>query len=107
MQPIDIRQVGEKEILILWQDGHRSLYSVYFLRCACQCSDCVDEATGRKKLITDQIPKGIKPLKMIAVGRYAIRFEWSDGHSSGIYPFEYLRELCPCKKCKAHCSFQQ
>jgi DUF971 family protein len=33
------------------------------------------------------------------VGRYAIRFHWSDGHSTGIYTFEQLRELCPCPIC--------
>jgi DUF971 family protein len=33
------------------------------------------------------------------VGRYAIRFHWSDGHSTGIYTFEHLRELCPCPIC--------
>ena len=32
-------------------------------------------------------------------GRYAIRFHWSDGHSTGIYTFELLRQLCPCPIC--------
>ena len=27
------------------------------------------------------------------MGRYAIGIDWSDGHNSGIYPFERLREL--------------
>jgi len=30
------------------------------------------------------------------VGRYAVQIAWTDGHDSGIYTFEYLRELCPC-----------
>jgi DUF971 family protein len=33
------------------------------------------------------------------VGRYAIQFHWSDGHSTGIYTFEHLRELCTCPIC--------
>lgn len=24
---------------------------------------------------------------------------WSDGHSTGIYPFEHLRAVCPCPRC--------
>ena len=31
------------------------------------------------------------------VGNYAIKIEWSDEHDTGIYSFEYLRELCPPK----------
>jgi DUF971 family protein len=29
------------------------------------------------------------------VGNYAMKIEWSDGHDSGIYSFEYLRSICP------------
>jgi len=35
------------------------------------------------------------------VGRYALQIYWSDGHSSGIYTFDYLRNLCPCTDCEA------
>jgi DUF971 family protein len=41
----------------------------------------------------------VRPLSIDSVGRYAIRFHWSDGHSTGIYTFEHLRELCPCPIC--------
>jgi DUF971 family protein len=33
------------------------------------------------------------------VGRYAIRIRWSDGHGTGIYTFQRLREWCPCEAC--------
>lgn len=35
-----------------------------------------------------------------AVGQYAIRIYWNDGHSSGIYSFDHLRSICSCKDCK-------
>ncbi len=35
------------------------------------------------------------------VGRYAIRFIFHDGHQTGIYSWEYLRDVCPCAECKA------
>ena len=25
--------------------------------------------------------------------------KWGDGHETGIYSFEYLRKICPCKEC--------
>jgi DUF971 family protein len=27
------------------------------------------------------------------VGEYALRFDWSDGHKTGIYPFDFLRDI--------------
>ncbi len=47
---------------------------------------------------------GVRPLKpnrAELVGRYALQIFWSDGHSTGIYSFHYLRELCPCGECAA------
>ena len=37
--------------------------------------------------------------KATAVGNYAIQIEFSDGHATGIYSFEHLREICPCEEC--------
>jgi DUF971 family protein len=34
------------------------------------------------------------------VGRYAIQFNWQDGHSSGIYSWDFLRRHCQCAVCK-------
>jgi DUF971 family protein len=33
------------------------------------------------------------------VGNYALHFDWSDGHTTGIYSFDYLRRICPCPAC--------
>ena len=35
------------------------------------------------------------------VGRYALRPVWRDGHDTGLFTYEYLRELCPCPECAA------
>ena len=34
------------------------------------------------------------------VGRYAVRLIWADGHETGMYPYEYLRELAELPECK-------
>ena len=41
----------------------------------------------------------IQPLDIQLVGRYALQFSWNDGHATGIYPFEVLREICPGPEC--------
>ena len=44
----------------------------------------------------------VQPVKVTQVGRYAIRFKWSDGHETGIYSWNYLRSVCQCDECKAN-----
>jgi DUF971 family protein len=41
----------------------------------------------------------LKMLAVEAVGNYAIRINWSDGHNSGIYSYEHFRSICPCEQC--------
>ena len=40
-----------------------------------------------------------KPASAHAVGRYALQFNWEDGHTSGIYSWDYLRRSCQCREC--------
>jgi DUF971 family protein len=54
---------------------------------------CVEETTGRPLLDPATVPADVRPLKVALVGAYAIRIDWSDGHSTGIYPYELLWEL--------------
>ncbi len=82
-----------------WADGHRSEYSPRYLRLQCRCANCVDEMTGRPRLDPTRVPEDVYPLAIHYVGRYAIRIEWSDGHDTGIYPYELLRKICPCEAC--------
>lgn len=94
--PSAIAQAGPDRLRIVWQDGHESLYAVRDLRLACRCAHCVEEMTGRPLLRPEGVPDGVKPVRISAVGRYALSFAWSDGHDTGIYTYEYLRGLCPC-----------
>jgi DUF971 family protein len=100
-QPRTIEQASPTELRILWGDGHESIYPVAFLRRSCSCAACVDEWTGVRLLKPSQITEDVRPIRIQPVGRYAINIEWSDGHKSGIYTFDYLRELCPCAGCKS------
>ncbi len=89
----EIRQKGPSEHGITWRDGHQSVYPVRALRLACGCATCVDEWSGEGRLDPDSVPEDVHPLRIERVGRYAIQISWSDGHDTGIYPFERLRAL--------------
>lgn len=85
---------------IRWADGHESTYEPRYLRLQCPCAGCVDEASGQRTLQPASVPEEVYPLAIRYVGRYALLFEWSDFHSTGIYTYEYLRGLCPCPECR-------
>jgi ATP-binding protein involved in chromosome partitioning len=100
----EITQPSENEVQILWKDGHESIYTGHALRVGCRCAICIDEISGNKRLREESISEDVHPLSIDPVGRYAIRFHWSDGHSTGIYTFEHLRELCSCPICADDCA---
>lgn len=95
---------------ILWTDGHQSHYSFQFLRDACPCALCDEERRNSDRRPGEPPHSGpgelpmfrpaTKAIKAEPVGRYAIRFDWSDGHLHGIYSWDYLREICQCEQCK-------
>lgn len=56
--------------------------------------------TGRPILDPATVPEDVRADRLALVGGYAMRVEWSDGHDTGIYTFEYLLDNCPCPRCK-------
>ena len=91
--PTNIRQAGPDTLAITWADGQESRYKAHDLRLACPCATCVDELTGERRLDPARVPPDIKPVRIESVGNYAIRISWSDGHDTGIYTYERLRDL--------------
>ena len=98
-----------KGLEIDWADGHKSAWSFAWLREACPCATCVEQRTleGRKPGQPRPKPTAVlpmytpppKPASAHAVGRYALQFNWLDGHSGGIYSWVYLRRVCQCQEC--------
>lgn len=93
-EPVRIEPTEDgARLRIVWADGHVSEYEPRILRLECRCAGCIDEFTGRPLLDPARVPEDIHPLAINTVGRYALRFTWSDGHDTGIYPFDLLRSL--------------
>lgn len=98
--PVELLQLSPTLLGVVWNDGHHSKYNVRNLRLACRCAGCIDEWTREKLLKEENVPADVKPKKIESVGRYALKFNWSDGHDSGFYTFEQLRSQCECPSCK-------
>ena len=91
----EIWQVDNDTLGIVWSDNFEAKYDVQSLREKCPCALCVDEFTGKKKAPTkkDLEKKGVRPLSIKSVGRYALSITFSDGHSTGIYTFNKLYKM--------------
>lgn len=94
---VDPDQIGPSEdgsmLRIEWKDGVVSELAPRDLRLACPCAGCVDEMTGVRTLRPEGVDAHVYPRAIHYVGRYALQFMWSDGHSTGIYTYEMLREM--------------
>jgi len=101
--PYVIERLNEgAEIRIQWEEqGHVAVYPARLLRLACACATCVEEVSGERLLDPATVPDDVHALRVRLVGQYAVHFVWSDGHSTGIYPFDRLLEICPCEACAA------
>lgn len=92
----------ETGIKITWSDDHSYEYSANTLRQACPCALCNEkgsqEPSVAKKpfalpILTREETRSLEIVGMRPVGNYAYHIHFSDGHNSGIYPFDLLRSL--------------
>jgi len=94
---------------ITWADGHQSRYDFDYLRDRCPCATCRDLREKARLPAGQAASKTVLPLyrektrarQAEPIGHYAVRFAFSDGHATGIYSFDYFREICPCAECRA------
>jgi DUF971 family protein len=100
--PKALSKDGPDRLIIEWSDGHRGVYTWQHLRANCPCAGCRDEREKPPDPFRILKPGELAPLapvRMPAVGRYAYKIVWNDGHDSGIYTLEHLRSLCQCPQC--------
>ncbi len=93
LQPSQIIEESDSEVSITWSDETQSRYEAPILRRSCPCASCVNEWTGKKILDDKNIPDDLTFSTISIVGRYALNFQFSDGHDTGIFSFAYLYNL--------------
>jgi DUF971 family protein len=100
--PVKLDLKKTERLAVTWSDGRACTYPLSLLRTMCPCALCKTVRAGekeKKKTSLTILPGNFSgPLAVThaeLVGNYALRIDWSDGHNSGIYSFEYLRSICP------------
>jgi DUF971 family protein len=78
---------------VVWKDGTVGEFSIMLLRRACPCAHCRMLPKDEKGLNRGLYPANLHVTEVKFVGRYGINPVFSDGHSFGIFTYDYLREL--------------
>ncbi|MFT5320733.1 MAG: DUF971 family protein, partial [Pseudohongiellaceae bacterium] len=92
MQPDDIKLHRKSAILELkYDDGGIYSLPAEFLRVNSPSAEVRGHGQGQEVLQTGK--KRVKIANIDAIGNYAIRLHFDDDHNTGIYSWEYLREL--------------
>jgi DUF971 family protein len=93
--PQDIQIIGT-EVAIRWEDGQESFITFATLRAASPSAAVKGERDIFGTVYGGEAPndyRGVEVTGWERVGNYAIRFEFSDGHRTGLYSYDLLREL--------------
>jgi DUF971 family protein len=98
VQPTRLELASPDRLRITWSDGQVREYAVRELRDSCPCATCREKrnAEPAPTLLPIISDADIRPLRIAAmkpVGSYAYSIDFSDGHNTGIYTLESLREL--------------
>jgi DUF971 family protein len=95
LAPTNIQQIGN-ELAIQWNDNAESYLNLEVLRRACPCAACGGESDVLGNIVRPNVTYTAESFQLDRfhlVGGYALQFRWADGHSTGIYSFDYLRKL--------------
>ena len=86
-------QHDAERITLRWADGKTVSVANRELRASCRCAHCVNEYTGERSADPGAIPADIQASEVRTVGNYALSITWSDGHSTGLFPYPTIEQL--------------
>jgi DUF971 family protein len=90
--PTEIRLKKDSKLLIVtFEDGSEFQYTCEYLRVHSPSAEVKGHGPGQETLQTGKESVGITAIEPI--GRYAVRLKFDDGHDTGLYTWDYLREL--------------
>jgi DUF971 family protein len=99
IQPTSLALRGENHLHITWSDGQEHEIAFGELRSRCPCATCREKRasppppTGGLQVLSMAEAQPLKILGMRPVGNYAYSIAFSDGHDTGIFTLEFLRQL--------------
>jgi DUF971 family protein len=94
--PTKLALEDERHLRIDWSDGQGRRYRFRELRDQCPCATCREKRKQPAPMLPVLRDGELQPVRiqgMKPVGNYAYSIEFTDGHDTGIYTFELLREL--------------
>ena len=97
----------DKGLTVHWPDGRLSFYSIAYLRKwspSAEARQLREEMARNPLTVLPASASSDQPLTatdVALVGNYAVRIVFSDGHDTGIYSWEYLREIDPSRQERA------
>ena len=92
VRPTDIRLHQKSRILeIVFDDGSQFRFPAEYLRAYSPSAEVRGHGPGQETLQTGKRLVSIE--EIIPVGTYAIQLRFSDGHDTGIFSWDYLKEL--------------
>jgi len=91
-----------RQLFVSWSDGHESIHPYEMLRRECPCAWCAGEGgqPGAVDAATEFTEQQTTIYELQMVGRYGLTPVWGDGHRTGIYTYERMRDLCQCDACR-------
>ena len=93
--PSNIQLIGQ-EVAIIWSDGTETYFPMEKLRAASPSAENIGERDILGNRYGGDGPKtfpGVTVTGWEKVGNYALRFDFSDGHRTGLYSYDYLLDL--------------
>jgi DUF971 family protein len=95
LHPLDVQLIGS-EVAIRWSDGAESFITFATLRANSPSAEVKGEQDIFGTKYGGEAPQshvGVEVLGWEQVGNYALRFDFSDGHRTGLFTYPLLRQL--------------
>ncbi len=98
--PVEIEYKSDRQVLLMvFSDDHEAAYPTPYLRGYCPCARCQGHSGHEPQWQPITHERQVEVVDVQPVGNYALTISWADGHDTGIYSFERLRQICPCPGC--------
>ncbi|MFN3196109.1 MAG: gamma-butyrobetaine hydroxylase-like domain-containing protein [Chlorobiota bacterium] len=97
INPIKIERPKPYLLQAEWADGKKAMMTLEMFRRECPCAYCKGEKVGNKVYshpveVKDE-PGAFDLEYLKPIGNYALAVKWKNGHDTGIYTWDYFREI--------------